>query len=65
MKSKQELTQVITRWGGERRQYLNDFFENCPDDLVHSTRGFPEARGSCRQEWTAAMSGGSSKERSA
>ena len=36
MKSKQELTQVITRWGGERRQYLNDFFENCPDDLVHT-----------------------------
>ena len=36
MKSKQELTQVITRLGGERRQYLNDFFENCPDDLVHT-----------------------------
>ncbi len=36
MESKQELTEVITRWGGERRQYLNDFFENCPDDLVHT-----------------------------
>lgn len=36
MESKQELTQVITRLGRERRQYLNDFFENCPEELVHA-----------------------------
>lgn len=36
MESKQELTQMITRLGGERRQYLNDFFEDCPDELVRA-----------------------------
>lgn len=34
MESKQELAQVIARLGGERRKYLNDFFENCPEELV-------------------------------
>ncbi|MDE5939033.1 MAG: Crp/Fnr family transcriptional regulator [Lachnospiraceae bacterium] len=36
MESKQELAQVIARLGGERRQYLNDFFEDCPEELVHA-----------------------------
>lgn len=34
MESKQELTQLIAGLGGERRQYLNDFFENCPEELI-------------------------------
>lgn len=36
MESKQELAQVIARLGGERRQYLNDFFEDCPEELVQT-----------------------------
>ena len=36
MESKQELAQVIARLGGDRRQYLNDFFEDCPEELVHT-----------------------------
>lgn len=36
MESKQELAQVIARLGGERRQYLNDFFEDCPEELVRT-----------------------------
>lgn len=36
MESKQELAQVIARLGGERRQYLSDFFENCPEELVQT-----------------------------
>lgn len=36
MESKQELTQMITRLGGERRQYLNDFLEDCPEELVRA-----------------------------
>lgn len=36
MESKEELAQVIARLGGVRRQYLNDFFEDCPEELVRA-----------------------------
>lgn len=36
MESKQELSQVIARLAGERRQYLNDFFEGCPEELIYT-----------------------------
>ncbi|MCX4307298.1 MAG: Crp/Fnr family transcriptional regulator [Acetatifactor sp.] len=38
MESKQELAQVIAELGGERRQYLNDFFADCPEELVRTIR---------------------------
>lgn len=36
MESKQELEQAIARSDKERRQYLSDLFENCPEELVYS-----------------------------
>lgn len=61
MESKQELTQMITRLGGERRQYLNDFLRIARRSwsVPYSTRRFPEEQRYYRREWIAALCGGS------